>query len=124
MHEDDGQVVVGGGHAAEVLRLVDLDVEVDRVVGDDHARRAVERTERHLLAGGTVADDAVLAGDADGAGGSGQAGCAHDGAEDAALDAQRVVLPESSVSARRPSVSVSVSTCLRTSRPPTRVTIS
>ena len=27
--EDDGQVVVGGGHAAEVLRLVDLDVEVD-----------------------------------------------------------------------------------------------
>ena len=29
VHEDHGQVVVGGGHAAEVGRLVDLDVQVD-----------------------------------------------------------------------------------------------
>ena len=56
--------------------------------------------------GDPVADDTVLAGDAHSAGGSGQACSAHDGAEDAALDAQRVVLPESSEKG-------SVSTCRR-----------
>jgi hypothetical protein len=92
-------------------------VQVDGVVGDDHARRAVQLPEGDLLARGAMADDAVLAGDAHRARGRGQAGCAHDGAEDAAPGAQRAVPPESSAD-------TSVSTCRRVSRPPIRVTIS
>ena len=100
--------------AAEVGRLVDLDVQVERVVGHDDPRRAVQLAERDPLARGAVADDPVLARDADRAGGGGQAGRADDGAEDAALDAHRVP----------PRSSSSLSTWRRTNRPPIRVTIS
>ena len=44
--EDHGEVVVGGRAAAEVGRLVDLDVQVERVVGHDDPRRAVQLAER------------------------------------------------------------------------------
>ena len=110
MHEDHGQVVVGGRAPAEVGRLVDLDVQVERVVGHHDPRGAVQLAERHLLPRVAPADDPVLAHDAGGAGGGGQAGRADDGAEDPALDAHRV---PSSLSTKR-----------RTNRPPMRVTIS
>ena len=73
------------------------------------APRAAERPELDLLAGGPVADDPALPGDADGAGRGSQAGRSHDGAEDAALDAHRVS---------------SLSTWRRASLPPIRVTTS
>ena len=109
MHEDHGQVVVGRRPTAEVGRLVDLDVQVERVVGDDDSPRAPQLAELDLLAGDPVADDPALPGDADRAGGGGQAGRADDGAEDTALDAHRVS---------------SLSTWRRVSRPPIRVTTS
>ena len=110
MHEDHGEVVVGGRLSPEVGRLVDLDVQVERVVGDDDPRRAAQLAELDLLAGGPVADDPALPGDADRAGRGGQAGRSDDGAEDAALDAHRVLS--------------SLSTWRRASRPPIRVTTS